>query len=110
MSGSLPPVPLALEHTYWVVDRQQQIYFVAQGGGHHEIPELFALVLPREGITVQVEGWSKAHGPFKKGGIEVLWDITSLEVAEPARVGRAENAGNWCTRHCKPTATTGMWP
>src|ERR1043165_7607263 len=37
------------EATTWVVDRQEQIYFVVQGGGFRDVPFQFALVLPRRG-------------------------------------------------------------
>lgn len=74
------PFPLPLELTRWVVDRRQQIYFVAQGGGHSEIPHLFALVLPREGITVQVEGWPQEQGAIAERSVEIDWDITSVKL------------------------------
>jgi len=74
------PLRLPLEHLHWVVDRQQQIYFVGEGGGSGEIPHLFALVLPREGITVQVEAELAARGLVKPRGVELDWDITTVKV------------------------------
>ena len=74
------PLRLPLEQLHWVVDRQQQIYFVAEGGGNAEIPHLFALVLPREGITVQVEGELHASGRVKQRGVELDWDIAKVKV------------------------------
>jgi hypothetical protein len=73
------PFRRPLVTTSWVVDREQQVYFVQRGGGHDDIPYLFALVLPREGITVHVEAGVTANGSLSEG-LEMNWIITSVRL------------------------------
>ena len=66
------------ERWRWTVDRERGCYLVSLGGGHHEIPYLFSLVVP--GGVIRIEGERDAKGQPAKRNVEVEWSITRLYI------------------------------
>lgn len=80
---SKKPVEIT-NRTEWVIDREHNIVMKPLGGGPHEVPDFFVLILP-EG-RVCFEGFSRAKGEphpdnrYLSINTEVWWDLTRVDI------------------------------
>ena len=63
--------------TKWVIDRERDIFMTYLGGGPHEVPDFFVLILP-EG-RVYFEGFRKVTGDGP-GTQEIWWELIRVDI------------------------------
>ena len=80
--------------TEWVIDRERDIFMTYLGGGPHEVPDFFVLILP-EGRGY-FEGFSRAKGEphpdnrYLSINTEVWWDLVCIDVPKTLQIRKTE--------------------
>ena len=71
------PIEIIGNYGNWVIDRKRNFIMTALGGGAHEVPYFFVLILP-EG-RVCFEGFRKVTGDGP-GTQEIWWELIRVDI------------------------------
>ena len=88
------PIEIIGNYGNWVIDRKRNFIMTALGGGAHEVPHFFVLILP-EG-RVYFEGFSRAKGEphpdnrYLSINTEVWWDLIRIDIPNRLFIRRIE--------------------
>jgi hypothetical protein len=101
------PLRLPLEHLHWVVDRQQQIYFVGEGAAAARSPICsHSCCREKASPSKSRPSWRRAVWSSR---VASNWIGTSpRSKSRKSMLRRLRAASRWCGRHWRPTAFTAM--